>query len=524
MASLARTLIVAAFIRSGQNGALNGESVGCRRNSTVMSKAQPEIRRGRESMSVRVQFGWLIAFSVLAGSVTRAQDQYFPGGAASMGPPPAYSAPAGANFASPQVSPYYYGTPGSPDLYEELLPNRRKMSYEDNPRTTLPFREMLRGSWFRMEYLQGSIHHADPRTLGTPFEGVDINGDPVYVEDPSEQFLVYLTNGITQAYAQTPTTEGIDWSDAQGGRISFGIPITKRAWLEASFWGYMNQRDSLNLPTVPNLPGFSTNGGTTIGGIPVDEEGNTIFGWGIHGTTPTTFLITNMLVDGQEGLKWLYFDHDVYSRYESKFKGGNIDLVLNWVTPDIGFRAQPIIGYRHEQFTEALLYGGGANGLGSLPVNQEAWLKSQASNQRDQVEFGIRNEIATRFFTIGAQEKFGLGANNVRTNVVTYNANQTLPDGVLDGTVYQRSSDSEVIFAPSFDLDVYAKVPLTPWMNFRIGYNLLLMGNIAAADRSIRFDSISDGTGGSSANITSNARTSYRTVSALTIGGEIVLP
>ena len=46
-------------------------------------------------------------------------------------------------------------------------------------------------------------------------------------------------------------------------------------------------------------------------------------------------------------------------------------------------------------------------------------------------------------------------------------------------------------FAPSAELNLYAAYDLTEWFKFRVGYNLKWLGNVGAADQSIRFNTIS---------------------------------
>ncbi|WP_437224405.1 BBP7 family outer membrane beta-barrel protein [Planctomicrobium sp. SH661] len=473
-------------------------------------------------MNVRVRFEWLLAFSVLLGGAAWAQDQLNPGFLGQVGSVPVQYPPPEAYFASPGAYPYA-PPPGTPDLYAELLPRDRGGRYDTDSRLDLDFREMLRGSWIRLEYLHGSIHH-NGVTLGNPTDMATPNSDGTttlrMVTDVAEQFLVIYTPTGTASYLQVPTSKGMSgWSDAQGVRASFGIPVTKKAWFEASFLAYMNQTNSLNTPEIPAM--FPTSVPTYTAGEIVGQ------GEGPHGTNLTTLLGTTYTINGQISSYTPAYDAGFESNYESRFKQFNTDIVFNWRTPELGFRAQPILGYRHEQYDEGLAYTGlfdnryGTQGIGttySTPLYDS--YNSRVTNQRDQVELGIRNELAFRYVTFGAQEKFGLGTNTAKSTVL------------YDSTVFNidpndpfssTSKDKQVVFAPTFDLDVYAKVKLTEWMNFRVGYSLMLLGNIAAADRSIRYNAIDDGTT-LTPDVHSKLSYDYRVISALTLGGEIVLP
>lgn len=489
---------------------------------------------GRESMNVRVRFEWLIAFSLLAGGAAWAQDQLTPDVLGQVGSVPVQYPPPEAYYASPGAE-EYFAPPDTPDLYAELLPRDRGGRYANDTRGALNFRQMLRGSWLRMEYLQGNIQRTDSRTLGTPIDVADpapVGGPAQDVANVANQFLLIFADaadpvdGLDSAYAQVPTTGHLSWHHAQGIRASVGVPIVDAAWVEASFWGYMNQTEALRTPTVPAPSQYAP--GTT----PLDDDNNNPFPLGAHGNNLTTFLATTLTTDGLPGSRIMLYDAGFTSRYESRLKAGNVDLVLNWKTPELGWRAQPIIGYRHEQYNEGLTFGGTfdnrsgfLDGLGVLATPETNSIGSKVLNQRDQIEFGMRNELATRFFTIGVQEKFALGSNQVNGDVITSNLREpgTIP-GSLDDPELTTSSDRRVVVAPTFDLDVYAKVRMNQWLNFRVSYSLIVMGNLGVADQSIRFNEVTNGSGGTDPAVISRLGFGHRVVSALTVGGEIVLP
>jgi len=476
-------------------------------------------------MNVRVRIEWLIAITLLAGGSAWAQVPPAPGPAAPIQCPPAeaYYNGTASNFAPP------------PDLYAELLPSDRGGAYDCDSRVDLGIREMLRGTWFRMEYLQGFIQRNDSRVLGTPI----VVGDPPPLGGPAEdvvnvanQFLILfadssdIVDGIGEAYAQVPTTDGVSWHNAQGLRASFGIPILKKAWLETTFVGYMNQKSSL---TTPPIPAPSQ---TAPGVAPAEDSDGNPFPLGSYGNNLTTFLATSITTDGLPGSRLMLYDAGFKSYYDARLKAGNIDLVLNWKTPDLGWRMQPIIGYRHDQYSEQLGFGGTfdnrsgfLDGVGILATPETNWIDSKVVNQRDQIEFGMRNEMAFRFLTLGVQEKCALGSNVVRGTAFTSNLREpgTVP-GTINDPEYMGSSDRHVVFAPTFDLDVYAKIRINNWMNFRVGYSLNLLGNLGVADRSLRLNEVSDGAGGTTPDVVSQLRYGHRIISALTVGGEIVLP
>jgi len=473
-------------------------------------------------MNIHVRFEWLIVLAVLAGGTVWAQGPSAPA-PIQLPPANAYYGGSNPNFIAP------------PNLYDELLPQAHGGAFDNDSRLDLSVREMFRGSWLRLEYLQGYTQRDDSRVLGSPIDVADpapLGGPAQDVANVANQFLVIfadssnLTTGTASAYAQVPTTKGVSWHDAQGMRGSFGIPVLDAVWLEAGFWGYANQRGQLRTPPIPANSPFA-NGDTEI----IDSDGNVI-PQGPHYTNITTFLATTLTTDGVPGSRLILYDAGFASSYESRLRAGSVDLVLNWKAPELGWRAQPIIGYRHEQYDETLAFGGAfdnrsgyLDGIGVLATPETNFISSKVINQRDQIQFGMRNELALRFVTLGLQEKFAIGSNVVRGTVNTSDLREpgTIP-GSLDDPDWTNSTDRRVVVAPTFDLDVYAKIRMTSWMNLRVGYSLIVMGNLGVADQSLRLNEVSDGAGGTIPDVTSQLRFGHRVVSALTVGGEIVLP
>ncbi|WP_437185473.1 BBP7 family outer membrane beta-barrel protein [Planctomicrobium sp. SH668] len=470
-------------------------------------------------MNVRVPFNWLMAISLLSSSVAVAQ-----------APNAQYDQGQGGYGTSPYAGEQYYPAaamepqweqyPAS-DLYSELVPYDRSDISADDARMFLNFREMLRGSWLRLEYVQGDFLSNGGTTMGEGFFTTLPNGSLSTETDdftnPGLLVFTDLTDPLepvtTTAYGQSVNTKGVKWRNAQAIRSGFGVPITKNAWLEGNFLIFTQQSEVLNAPTLP-VPGGPVFGGELDGEIFAPAPN------GQHGTIAPTFIVLPTLLNGQIADFTRVYDMGFSSYYESRYKGGNIDLAFNWITPEIGFRAQPILGYRHEQYAEGLGLQYVRSDFDELDpqVAQVSKIRSVTRNQRDQVEFGLRNELAMKYVTFGVQEKFGLGTNNVNANVVSNL--QTIgdtPDADL------RTSQRKVVFAPSFDLDVYAKVRVNEWMNLRVGYNLLLMGNLGVADKSIYWNQT--GTTDALVNdIRTNLNYDHRAISSLTLGGEIVLP
>lgn len=524
--------------------------------------------RGSEFMKFQVRMNWLVAFSVLTGGLVSAQDHapYGPGvpvqPMSGIGAP--YSAPMiQASGAVPFSSGYdqsYGYDPGyggaycpptfapTSDLYAELLPQDRGGAFACDSRFALDLHQMFRGAFFRMEYLQGSTHHSGGRTLGTPIDvepvpnidpllppAIPIPGPAQDVANVANQFLIIFedhsststdASGLAYRYAQAPTTDGINWRNVQGVRGSFGIPVLDKMSVEGSFTVYATDTARISTPPLP-VPYPLAPGTEPL----LDENGNTIIE-GTNGANPTTFLVTTLTTDGVPGSRVILYDSGFFSQYDTRYIAGNVDLVFNWKNPEIGFRAKPIFGYQHQQYQEGLAFGGFFNNnsryyenLGVFGTPQSNYIGSSVTNLRDLVHLGMRNEIALKYVTFGVQEKIGLGANLAKGHVITRNLREpgTVP-GTLDDPDFTDSTDREVVFAPSFDLDVYASIQVTRWMNFRVGYSFSLLGNVATADQSFTLNEVSDGMGNTTPDVVSRLRYGHRSISSLTLGGEIILP
>lgn len=452
---------------------------------------------------MRVPFEWLIIASIFMGQLAYAQGEspaYYGGGM-----------PAGGDAYQFYPAPGY-GPPDPGALYAELLPADRALTYPEDfgSRSAITTKEMFRGTWLRLEYLQGNFSHEGGRVLGEPIVVTSVV-DPtvtVSIPDPSQQFSVFNTTGDFVGLAEVPTSFNIRWRNAQGIRGSFGIPVAKAFSIEGRLWQYEDQEASLNTPRFPPL---STSG--------------------IIGTVNSTFLATSLTTDGIPSGEVILYDAGFSSSYTSSMKAGDVALVFNWKNPDQGWRMQPILGYRHEEYSEGLGFGGSfdnrsnfLDGAGIIPTESN-WIQSNASNQREMMEVGMRTEWQKGNLTFGVQERIAFGSNIAKTAVHTSNLREpgSIP-GTIDDPEWTTSTERRTTFAPSFDLDVYANLQVNRWLSLRVGYNLIWLGGIAAADQSIRFNQISDGMGGTLPDVGSNLNYSNRTVSALTIGGEIILP
>lgn len=425
-------------------------------------------------MRTRIPYEWLIVVGVLCASTARAQDGYSVIGPGAEGVVPAgHSAPA--YF---QPSEYY-----SPGLYSELLPQDRGWFYDHDSRLDLTLREMFRGSWLRLEYLNTQVHRDSKQdVLGSETNLTDNAGVP---------FEILANDGVTVLIAQGFSTRGLRWKDMQGIRGSAGLKLTDELFLEGSAWGSQKQQVGIASPVL----------------FPVGTVG-------FAGALLTNVAVIPSLTNGNVGTGAVVFDdpgNQPFGHYNSQIFAADINFVSDLIDRNDGWVLKGLLGYRHEQYCEQLTFAGTRNNStgifpgGILVPPIITFYDSRTQNYRDEFQFGLRSEWEAWRLTFGVEPKVGLGTN--------------LAKSVYDETGIATTRDRSVQFAQSFDMDVYLKMKITEWMNLRIGYDLLWLGRVGVADSSVRNNDVGGVDDDRSSLVYEN-----RTIQSFTFGGEIVLP
>lgn len=514
-------------------------------------------------MNARVQLGLLAAACLLVCRTAHAQG-YSP--YPSAYPPQPVMAPAGWQTGS------YPPPPGpiSNQVYEQLLPDDRWGFRDHDERLELVLRETLRGSWMRLDYLNGRISNQG-RVLGAPLSGVPravslLNsntirtvtpqpGDalidvprvnrPFLIEsiDPTYDPVLNPTNPLPTGAAVVPSTDSVRWNNLNGIKGSFGIPLGQDYWIEAGFWGLEEGRGSIDVPRIPP---------TSI--------------LGAHGEPAIRWLATTLTTDGEPGTRIILYDLDFFSSYRVNTWSTDVNLAYNIRTEREGWNVKSLIGYRHDQYSERLNFGGSFNNnstpdpsttdpddfiapplvlapFGSLlddPLTNR--IDSKAFNFRNSLQLGLRNEFVHRWFTLGIEPKIALGSNHIRTRVRAQSVrNPGSADvvEVVDDTVdppvtttelvYLNDPDTnstrrELRFAPTFDLGLYAEAHPTDWFTLRFGWNLVWMGRLGMADHSIRFNEVTLADGTTAPDVSAKVGLRDTVINSFTVGGTILLP
>lgn len=437
--------------------------------------------------------------------------------------------------------------PPPPGAYAELVPDRRW----ETPAYETPLGAILKsyseGAWIRLEYWHADYGHRSGTPMGTSI--LDLNGnrirntgqpfqlpfvDPLILLDPDN------ARDLT-GNAVAPSTNGTNWNDVDGIKGGFGIPLTDRSAIEAGFWGLGRKGEVLNVPNIP----------------PTSLEP-------VFGQDPVQFIVIPYTIDGQLGsmvglqdsvavtypdglpIPMIVYDADFFSMYTAHHWGAEVNHAYDLRIPHDGWKLQALIGWRHEEYSERLTFGGTFDNrsefatddltiLGPLAEPQSNRIDSKAHTFRHALQLGFRSELTTNRLTLGMEPKVAFGAGLIRNRVNTSNAREPgnlaalngNPDLLIDDPESTTSFDRKIDFAPSAELNLYAKYDVTDWMRFRIGYNLIWMGRLGVADKSIRFNSISAADPTmmpDTLDFGVNQKVSNRYLTGFTVGGEIILP
>lgn len=436
----------------------------------------------------------------------------------------------------PSYSEGYY-QPQNAATYAALVPDRAGNSERSLFGVAGLAEKHLPDSWIRLEYINALIGHRSGGPLGTPVR--DLSGNIV---NTTEQFALPVYDVVnsppepTFVQAVAPTTEDLGFDNIGGIRGSFGIPLDQNSWIEGSFMGLEEQTQTVIAPTIPP---------TSL--VP------------LHGIDPVQVIIIPFRIDGQVGTisdptgltpfaptTMIAYDAGFFSDYRIKLWSAEVNHVYDLRLPHDGWTLQSILGYRHEEYSEQLTFGGSFDnrsnyasdgvvnaGQFAMPISNR--IDSKVHNFRNALQVGFRSEVKQYGLTLGVEPKVAFGLGLIRAQVDTSNAREPGdlssilgdPNLEIDDPESTSDFDRELDFAPSAELNLYAKYDVSTWLRLKVGYNLTWLGRVGAADKSIRYNTMAatDPTMmPDSLDFGVTPKVVNRYVSAFTVGGEIIFP
>lgn len=413
----------------------------------------------------------MIRCSMIWGSLLSGLLVATTGNAQQMAPPygvygnPSFIPEGGWN--TPQHRPHRgWEEPGLPYDPELLPPLRdRGFLYDLDSPIDLTIREELAGIGFRLEYLNWTVSKMDRTLMGAPLDGVP---------DPSEEFLVTLPNATVDT-AFVPTSDNLGpWNRQDGFKGTFILPIWTGS-VESSFWiieDGENRFDATNLVRPdPNLITFP-------GVLPIDKP---------------AFIATSLLSDGVPGNIVILYDQ-FQAAYTNRVWSGDVNYYHELPMTPHPWKVEPSIGFRYISYSEYFdQYGYFDNryNIDSLtgrladPITSQ--INTTAVNNLYGLQLGLRMQLESKWVTLGVEPRAILGVNNYSTRVQTSNLRDSALNPLLDDGVVSTRYSSKA-FWPAFDLGVNAQIHLTEYASIRVGYNLLVMANIARGPDAIYYN------------------------------------
>lgn len=376
------------------------------------------------------------------------------------------------------------GMPPAQTVYE-MLPQDRGLLYDEDIVALGRFGDRMRGSWFRTEYLSYHMRNPGNTLLGAPVDGI---------ADPRIPFNVQMfdaTGNLTVVgTARVMDMSPVNLRNLQGIRLSAGVPTTFGE-IVGSVWGIETTERfgavELNEFTNIDLRDQAIRLAQNPLNVPVNPNARLI--------------ATSLLSNGQPSPLLILYDRSFNVKYNVETWGGDINLAYDLRDSVDGWLLQGLVGYKYLGHSEQLSQVGSFDNRSSLdvplgpllglntiydpPVFNEIF--SQTENSIHSLQLGFRTEYNSRWYALGLEPKIAFGQNDVRSKVITANLRDSpLPPIVDDGVVVSELKRS--YFSPSFDLGVYARVNVTDWCSFHIGYNVMWVKDIARADDAVYYN------------------------------------
>lgn len=382
----------------------------------------------------------------------------------------------------------YYGAGNQSEMITRVLPVDRGWAY-DHPADGF-FKNIASNSWMRIEYL---LWKAPP---GNQLVGTQTTTS----SDPRQPFATpNSVDGLLTLSSKVADLSSIGRDGSNGIRGTFGVDFP-RGSVETSFFGMKSDVSSVSFGPADFL-------GANNGGV--------------DSISITTFL-DNQLAAATVGRQF----NRLYSiTYKTQTWGVESNYVVN--TERLFFRTyygagglqiRPLVGFRYLKIGEEMAIRGSFEDPDATPPVAlfESTINSSTNNKLYVPQAGIRMEFIHPWFTISAQPKVGFGVNNYNGTVLT---NQFL--GATDPS--HLTTISKTRFAPTFEFGVNARIHLSEYFTFNVGYNFLWANQIARPGTTTFYNQMSSNqTTGVSIQAQDNLD-SYK-LHGLVIGGEIRFP
>jgi len=268
---------------------------------------------------------------------------------------------------------------------------------------------------------------------------------PVTSGPPQINEITQLTNQI--GFARAYDTGPISLAENSGIKGTLSLPMT---FGSAELTGFILQHadSQVNLGGLPQGSALNFPPDENFAAIPVK----------VNETT--------------SGVIALY-SQSFGAEFTSLVFGGEFNIVFNPIVPkDYGLLIRPLLGFRYLGIQEE--FDVEASNAGVAPST----IQSRTINNIYGPQVGVRFELVTQWFTIGAEPRVTLGVNQFVSSLAS-------SDPTIGNSSDRIATDR---FTPVGAFDLYAKIPIHDQVKLYFAYNLIGTGNISRPQQQIDYN------------------------------------
>lgn len=381
-------------------------------------------------------------------------------------------------------------------IYEQL-PDDQGWLYEDSP-LERALKNAFRHAYFRTEYLLWDISDPGDNILGAPTNLTLASNNSILPIPVSEVPAFFLTdqNG-NQIVAVQPSLDKVFTNENNGIRMTFGLNSTEAGTFEASVFALQSSTSRMGFPDYRNLD-LDGDGVVDVSGLtPIDTNGDGLLD-NFSSSNIVDAVAQAVLIDGQlpAGDNFLLVnDLDYQSSLKTKLWGSEANFLFAPFNPNSPLVTMPFIGFRYLNFSEDLRQSGlytfnDFDFTTGLPTSQVVSRKidSTTINNVYGPQIGLRAELRSKWFVLGAQPKVMMGLNSYRAELSTV---QVLGPNDPSQSLYEKNTTFGIVG----DLEVYSRLNLGDHLSAFVAYNFLWTGLITRPADNIVYN-IQSATGG----------------------------
>lgn len=388
---------------------------------------------------------------------------------------PAWGVPAYDDPGDPRMGLEPQYGPGPDRIITEQISGDRGGFYEDSPFDRFAA-AVAKSSYIQLDYMHFDFEEPGRVLLGSQVAGV---------VDPSKAFSATIAN--LTGTARVPTTQGLDYNNAQGIRGLYGLETTAGSF-EASIFSFDKNSDKV-FESIPLAP--------------------------VLNPAAQVQLATSTLTNGQLSQNLFLYDSSFQVSTSASFFGAE----ANWIAKspyEDGFVLRPMVGFRYLDFHEVLNQRGVFDQQGQLvdqfgaPTQLVSTIDSDANNRVYAPQFGVRAEFVNPWFTLGIEPKVAFGVNTYDASVVTERLRSL-------GDPRTLTKEDGTRFTPVGDFSTYAKIRVRDNFSLRVGYQLIVASGVTRSASNIYYN---DNGSANPPAVVVKSDTERMVWQGLTIGGE----